>query len=51
MMSMIEAMIAVMIGIGAGAWGYRYILRRDPAALERMAAQIRAAGRNLGSDR
>jgi len=44
---MIELVIGLVIGAGVGAWGYRYLLKRDPEALERLAAQARAMGNRL----
>lgn len=44
---MIEIIIAVVIGAGVGAWGYRYILKRSPEAIERLAAQARELGNRL----
>jgi len=32
------------VAVGVGAWGYRWMLRRDPAKLERWAAELGAAG-------
>ena len=37
---MIEA-LAFLIGVAFGAAGYRYMLKRDPEALEHWAAEIR----------
>lgn len=37
-----------LVAAGIGAWAYRYMLRRDPEALERLAQQIRDAGRRIG---
>lgn len=41
---MIELIIGLVIGAGVGAWGYRYMLKRDPDAIERLAAQARQLG-------
>ena len=38
---MIEVIIALVVGVALGAWGYRYMLKRDPDAIERLAAQAR----------
>ena len=35
--------LLLLLAIGAGAWGYRYLLKRNPAKLEQWAAQINAA--------
>lgn len=35
---------AFVVGIGAGAWGYRYALKKDPEALERLAQAAKRAG-------
>lgn len=37
---MIEA-LAFLVGLGLGAAGYRYMLKRDPEALEHWASEIR----------
>lgn len=44
---MIEFAIGLVIGVAAGMWGYRYMLRHDPDALEAIAAKIREAKRQL----
>lgn len=44
---MIELVIGLVIGAGVGAWGYRYILKRSPEAIERLAAQARELGNRL----
>lgn len=36
-----------LFGGACGAWVYRYYLRKDPAKLESIARQIRAAARNV----
>lgn len=41
---MIEVIIALVVGVALGAWGYRYMLKRDPDAIERLAAQARELG-------
>ncbi|MCZ2099115.1 MAG: YhcB family protein [Anaerolineae bacterium] len=41
---MIEVIIALVVGVALGAWGYRYMLKRDPDAIERLAAQARQLG-------
>lgn len=46
---MLEALLFVL-GVAVGAWGYRYMLKRDPAKLEEWADQIRAAKRKAGLD-
>lgn len=37
-------LIALPLGIAVGAWGYRYLLKRNPSAIERLAAQARQFG-------
>lgn len=44
---MIEAILGVLIGFAAGVWGYRYALKRDPEAIEKLAAQARRLGNKL----
>lgn len=44
---MIELVIGLVIGAGVGAMFYRRMLKRDPEALERLAAQARAMGNRL----
>jgi len=39
-----ELLIGFVIGAAVGAWGYRYILKRSPEAIERLAAQARELG-------
>ena len=39
--------IGLVVGLAFGAMGYRYLLKRNPAAVERMAAQVRAARERL----
>lgn len=47
-MTTISAGIAgCALGVAIGAWCYRYLLRRNPAMIERLAAQARALGRKL----
>ncbi len=41
---MIEVIIALVVGVALGAWGCRYMLKRDPDAIERLAAQARQLG-------
>lgn len=41
---MIEVIIALVVGVALGARGYRYMLKRDPDAIERLAAQARQLG-------
>ena len=41
---MIEIALALVVGVAIGAWGYRYMLKRDPDAIERLAAQARQLG-------
>lgn len=41
-MELIPFVAGLVIGAGAGAWGYRYLLKRNPAMVERLAAQARA---------
>ena len=41
---MIEVIIALVVGVALGAWGYRYMLKRNPDAIERLAAQARRLG-------
>jgi len=43
-MELIQFVAGLVIGAGAGAWGYRYILKRSPEAIERLAAQARELG-------
>ena len=40
---MIEVLF-FLVGLGAGAAGYRYWLKRSPASLEKLADSIKAAG-------
>lgn len=35
------------VGAAGGAWGYRYLLKRRPEAIERLAAQARELGRKI----
>lgn len=44
---MIEVIIALVVGVALGAWGYRYMLKRNPDAIERLAAQARRLGSRL----
>lgn len=37
---MIEVIIALVVGVALGAWGFK----RDPDAIERLAAQARQLG-------
>lgn len=41
-MELIQFVAGLVIGAGAGAWGYRYLLKRNPEMIERLAAQARA---------
>lgn len=34
---MIGFVIGLVVGAAVGAWGYRYMLKRDPEAVERLA--------------
>lgn len=43
-MELIPIVIALLVGAAGGAAGYRYWLKRDPEALEALAAKIKAAG-------
>lgn len=36
-----ELLIGFVIGAAVGAWGYRYLLKRDPARLEALADKLR----------
>lgn len=42
--------IAFVLGIGAGAAGYRYMLKKDPATLEKWAAEAKALGDKAKSE-
>jgi uncharacterized protein HemX len=44
-MDLIIAAIALVVGIGLGASGYRYMLKRNPAKLEQWAAEAKKIGR------
>lgn len=44
---MIEVIIALVVGVALGAWGYRRLLKRSPEAVERLAAQARRLGSRL----
>lgn len=46
-MDIILFLAGLLIGVGSGAWGYRYLLRRNPEAIERLAAQVRELGRKF----
>lgn len=48
MFEMIGYLASAAIGFAAGMMTYRRMLRRDPEALERLAQQIRDAGRRIG---
>lgn len=41
MLELIGYVGAMLVGVAAGVWGYRYALKRDPEALERLAREIR----------
>lgn len=41
-MELISFAGAFVAGAAVGAWGYRYLLKRSPEAVERLAAQARA---------
>lgn len=41
-MELISHAGAFVIGVAVGVWSYRYLLRRSPEAVERLAAQARA---------
>lgn len=43
-MEPISFLIGLVVGVALGAWGYRYMLKRDPDAIERLAAQARQLG-------
>lgn len=43
-MDLMILVIAFGVGFGTGAWAYRYLLKRDPDAIERLAAQARQLG-------
>lgn len=43
-LSLVVVVLGALVCIGAGAAGYRYMLKRNPAKLEQWAAQIKAAG-------
>lgn len=43
-MDIISVVIGLVVGVAIGAWGYRYTLKRDPGAIERLAAQARELG-------
>lgn len=40
-------LVGAFAGAAAGAWGYRYWLKRDPAALERWAQELKRRGDEL----
>lgn len=40
-MDLMILVIAFGVGFGTGAWAYRYLLKRDPAALEEIADKLR----------
>lgn len=44
---MIDILIPLAIGIALGAAGYRYMLKRDPATLERWAAEAKKLGDHI----
>lgn len=41
-MELIQFVAGLVIGVAAGATGYRYLLKRRPEMIERLAAQARA---------
>lgn len=44
----LTAIVAFVVGIGLGASGYRYYLKRDPLKVEQWADDIRAAKASVG---
>lgn len=46
-MDLIGLIVGLLIGVAAGAMGYRYILRKNPEMIERLAAQARALRNRL----
>lgn len=40
-MDLIGLIVGLVIGVAAGATGYRYLLKRRPEMIERLAAQAR----------
>lgn len=46
-MDFIAFVVTLAVGVGAGAYGYRYWLKRDPEALESLAKKLKEAGKKL----
>lgn len=46
-MDLISLATGLVIGALAGAWGYRYMLKRDPVKLEMWAAEVKRKGQTL----
>lgn len=46
--AIIVAVIAFLAGLGLGAGGYRYYLKRNPLALEKLAGFVRDAKDAVG---
>ena len=44
---MIGFIIGAIVGAAIGAWAYRYTLKRDPAAVEKLADEAQKLGEKL----
>lgn len=40
-MEIVSHLAALVVGVGAGFWGYRYALKKDPDALENWAQRLK----------
>lgn len=43
-MEIVFLVVGVLVGAAAGAWSYRYLLRKNPAAIDRLAEEARKLG-------
>lgn len=46
--AVIVAVVAFVLGVGVGAWGYRAQLKRNPEKIEALAKAIKEAGVSAG---
>jgi hypothetical protein len=49
-MELLSNGLVAVVCLAVGAWGYRYMLKKDPERLERWATEIRELRRRRGED-